>query len=257
LVDERGIRPAHNSWSTHCDNYVDNEKNFKEEAAYFANVFQKSGASSILEVGCGTGRHAIYLAKKGFSLTCTDISSGMLREAAERAEREGCSISFIQTSIQKLSKRVPERFDGVLCAGSVSAHLLDDVDLMLGLKNIYDVLNPGGMAIFENKSLFKGEEGTLEFGPLTAAPRVSGESDTLYLRVLKYGKKIVTHNIVAIEKREGNWNYSVRSFDLRKDITRSLEEKLPGIGFSKIDVNRGVIFEKTGHDEMDIVIAVK
>jgi len=36
--------------------------------------------SHILDVGCGSGRHAVELAQRGFQVTGIDISIGMLRE---------------------------------------------------------------------------------------------------------------------------------------------------------------------------------
>jgi len=41
--------------------------NFNEQAEFFAEIFCKNGVSSMLEVGCGTEKHAVLLAKRGFA----------------------------------------------------------------------------------------------------------------------------------------------------------------------------------------------
>jgi 2-polyprenyl-3-methyl-5-hydroxy-6-metoxy-1,4-benzoquinol methylase len=48
----------------------------------------------ILDVGCGTGRHAIEFAKRGYTVKGIDIANGYLEIAAENAGREGEAIEF-------------------------------------------------------------------------------------------------------------------------------------------------------------------
>ena len=53
------------------------------------------GATSVLDVGCGSGRLAVELAACGASVTGIDVSEGRLSEARERAEREGADARFL------------------------------------------------------------------------------------------------------------------------------------------------------------------
>lgn len=52
-------------------------------------------ASRILEVGCGTGRTACYLAAQGHDVIGIDIQSDMISKAKIRAEKENSSIQFL------------------------------------------------------------------------------------------------------------------------------------------------------------------
>lgn len=65
----------------------------------------------LLELGCGTGIDAQYLAERGFQVIATDISSGMLTEAQRRCE------DLPGVSLQRLDAsdvgQVKETFDGV------------------------------------------------------------------------------------------------------------------------------------------------
>lgn len=47
-----------------------------------------------LELGCGTGTNAIWLAKQGFQVTAVDISSVAIDMAREKAAAEGTNVSF-------------------------------------------------------------------------------------------------------------------------------------------------------------------
>lgn len=51
-------------------------------------------AKRILDIGCGTGRHAIELANRGYRVTGFDLSEGQLRLAREKAAAAGVQIDF-------------------------------------------------------------------------------------------------------------------------------------------------------------------
>ena len=54
------------------------DKRYDEEAQFVARLLREQAphARSILELGCGTGKHALALARQGFSLTGVDLSPG-------------------------------------------------------------------------------------------------------------------------------------------------------------------------------------
>lgn len=58
--------------------------------------------AKVLELGCGAGRNAIYLAKKGCSVDGVDLSNQALKWAKERAEKENVNIHFICQDIFEL-----------------------------------------------------------------------------------------------------------------------------------------------------------
>ena len=64
-------------------NLLYKEKDYAGEAEYVHKLIQKyqPGAKSILDLGCGTGRHDILLAEKGYSVTGVDRSEEMLAVA--------------------------------------------------------------------------------------------------------------------------------------------------------------------------------
>lgn len=55
-----------------------------------------------IDIGCGLGTSAIYLAKRGFDVTALDVSKTALRYASEMAEKEKVKINFIQGFAHKL-----------------------------------------------------------------------------------------------------------------------------------------------------------
>ncbi len=81
---------------------------------------EKTGASSpyrILDIGCGTGRHAIELSKRGHVVTGIDLSASMLEHARQKAKSQGLDLDFRQHDARQLPFQ--EEFDMVimLCEG--------------------------------------------------------------------------------------------------------------------------------------------
>jgi ubiquinone/menaquinone biosynthesis C-methylase UbiE len=75
-----------------------------------------AGCRRILELGCGTGEDAVYLASRGFEVLATDVSSPMLRAAERKARQAGFAdvIEFRPLPMERLASGLRgEMFDGV------------------------------------------------------------------------------------------------------------------------------------------------
>lgn len=105
--------------------------------AMLDTISLQSGCS-ILEVGCGTGRTACLLAKKGFRVTAIDIHPTMIEKARRRSEAEQLDINFEVGDVVSLPYH-DNQFDVVL-AESVT----NFVQAELALAEYYRVLKPGG-----------------------------------------------------------------------------------------------------------------
>ncbi len=70
-------------------------------------------SSHILDVGCGTGRHSVELARRGFRVIGIDISSGMLVEAKEAAQKVGVTVTWIRADATKFKSDT--KFDAAIC----------------------------------------------------------------------------------------------------------------------------------------------
>ncbi|WP_067813636.1 class I SAM-dependent methyltransferase [Nocardia inohanensis] len=49
---------------------------------------------TVLDIGCGTGEHAIFLAERGYEVCGLDVSPSAIRQARENAERHGVTARF-------------------------------------------------------------------------------------------------------------------------------------------------------------------
>ncbi|MBF0105592.1 MAG: class I SAM-dependent methyltransferase [Deltaproteobacteria bacterium] len=101
----------------------------------------------ILDIGCGTGRHAIELTKRGYNVTGVDLSESQLARAREKAQEAGLTIVFQTQDARNLT------FDGefdlaiMLCEGGFSLMETDEMNFAI-LKSAARALNAQGKLIF-------------------------------------------------------------------------------------------------------------
>ena len=63
------------------------EKNYESECDLLQKAFKQWGDNNIhaiLDLGCGTGNHAIPLARRGYKVTGVDLSANMLEKAQQK-----------------------------------------------------------------------------------------------------------------------------------------------------------------------------
>jgi cyclopropane fatty-acyl-phospholipid synthase-like methyltransferase len=145
-----------NEWEDFFDGhalvYMDNSftKNTMGEVDFVLEEFGLPAGSRILDVGCGTGRHAVELARRGHRVTGVDISSGMLAEAERAAGEAGVEVELIHADAARFTS--DKLFDAAICLCEGAFSLLgseDDPiehDLAI-LRNIRAALKPGARFI--------------------------------------------------------------------------------------------------------------
>ena len=111
--------------------------------------------SYVLDVGTGTGRFAIYLAKKGIDVVAMDSSNEMVLIAREKSKCEGCEkkTHFIIGDVENLPFKL-EVFDGV-CSIYVLVHFVSRDKI---IPEFSRVVKNGGIIVFDvpNEMLSKG-----------------------------------------------------------------------------------------------------
>jgi len=133
----------------HASEYLQNSftHNTLAEIDFILEVMPLPPGSSLLDVGCGVGRHTLELARRGYQMTGVDISTGMLEQARKTAKAQNLSVEWIQADASKFVS--PRPYDGVYCLCEGAFSLLSSADDSLVhdraiLGNIYAALKPGG-----------------------------------------------------------------------------------------------------------------
>jgi len=100
-----------------------------------------------LELGCGTGRVCVPLAKEGIDIVGIDISKEMLFEAKMKAERENLQLNLIQANI--INFDVKQIFDVILCVHNSFSHVNGLENLKLFFHSVKKHLSKDGIFILQ------------------------------------------------------------------------------------------------------------
>jgi SAM-dependent methyltransferase len=129
------------------------DKDYTAEALFVSQLIKTHApaAVSIMEIGCGTGAHAVELAELGYTVSGVDMSAGML-EAADARIRDltpdlQSKLSF--TLGDARSARLGKKFDAVISLFHVMSYQTSTADLLAALQTAKAHLNPGGVFVFD------------------------------------------------------------------------------------------------------------
>jgi SAM-dependent methyltransferase len=124
------------------------QKPYLMEARAVDTLIRESApaASTILDVGCGTGRHAAHLAAMGYRLHGIDMSEAMVAVAAQKSGSTG-NPSF--SVANALDFRFPGQFDVVMALFHVASYLKDVGELTRFAANARASLRDGGLLLFD------------------------------------------------------------------------------------------------------------
>jgi SAM-dependent methyltransferase len=111
------------------------------ESAFLAERWQSEGLTRFLDLGCGLGRHAVYMVQKGFDVTAADLSDLGLSHLKEWAAKENLNIKTALCNMLNLPFEAGS-FDCIM-AYNVIYHT-DTPGFIKALNEIKRVLKPGG-----------------------------------------------------------------------------------------------------------------
>jgi len=145
-----------NEWQKFFDEYAplymghEFTHNAVAEVDFILEEFDLPPGGRVLDMGCGTGRHAVELARRGYKVTGVDISSGMLDEARKAAEQAGVAVEWVQADAVRFTPR--QMFDAAICLCEGAFGLVgsgeDPIEHDLAiLRNVAAALKPGARFI--------------------------------------------------------------------------------------------------------------
>jgi len=128
-------------------------KDYGAEVGYVLSLLRQfvPNARTLLDLGCGTGIHAVAFARAGYEVVGVDRSGEMLAHAREKQNPldlgDAGSMRFLQSDIRTVA--LSRKFDAVVALFHVISYLPANDDLEATFARVREHLNPGGLFIFD------------------------------------------------------------------------------------------------------------
>lgn len=126
----------------------------QEDMPRIARIFEKHGVDKVLDLGCGSGRHSVYLAKQGFNVYGIDIAEQGIKIAKQWLKKERLQANLKVGSIYKKLPYKDNFFDAIISTHTI--HHARIRNIRKAIQEIERVLKPKGLIfIIVRKRKFK------------------------------------------------------------------------------------------------------
>ncbi len=126
------------------------DKDYKAECDFLESIFSEYFSNSvrgILDLGCGTGGHALTLVERGYKVAGVDLSRKMLEIGKRKAKKSKLNIKFIEGDIRNIE--LNQKFDVVISMFAVMSYQVANQDLISAFKTAWKHLKKSGLFIFD------------------------------------------------------------------------------------------------------------
>jgi SAM-dependent methyltransferase len=178
-----------------------------------------AGRSRVLDVGCGTGRHAAALSEAGLDVMGIDASAELLEVARVRAPE----VRFEVGDLREWT--APDPFDGALCRGVLN-DFVDDEDRQRAVDNLARMLRDGGLLVLDVRELANTRT---RYG---REPIVTRSAEGVFFRS---ETRLVGDVMVIQETISSQDDHATGEFRMRPWTGPELDERAATAGFMRVE----------------------
>ena len=131
-----------------------NDYDYKMWFNYIEDILKlyKKEPNQILEMACGTGNLSVFLAEKGYKLTCFDLSEEMLAQAYGKLNPYK-NVKLLNGNM--IDFKINKKFDAIVSICDSINYIINEKDLKNTFINVYEHLEDNGIFIFDINSYYK------------------------------------------------------------------------------------------------------
>lgn len=164
------------NWNTIYEEQGEIQSDVLPTVANALKILKAINCKKILDLGCGTGRHSIYLAKEGFEVHACDLSAKAIEITSQKAKSQNLSNIIVRQCDMLDTPYDDNFFDAVLCVWTTGHGLKKDIKK--SVKEMHRVLKNGGLLITDFISTDDDHYGVgEEIEPDTFLGNMPGEED--------------------------------------------------------------------------------
>lgn len=233
------------------------DKNYPEEAAYVDKLIQTHApkAKTLLELGCGTGLHAIALAELGYRIDGIDISQDMLNQAAIRfmnlPKKLVEKIALQQGDVRTF--RNQQTYDAVVALFHILSYQTTNADLRAMIETAAIHAKDAGLFIFD-----------VWYGPavLTERPELRvRELENSDIKIIRIARPVhypnqnrvdVNYQILIFDKKTTKMEELLETHPMRYLFRPELEILLAERGYALLKTEEWLTGKATGVDSWGV-----
>jgi len=184
-------------------------------------------SKKILDIGCGTGRHSIELAKRGYTVTGIDLSECMLERAIEKARESNVKVDFINADARDL--KFEKEFDLalIICEGGFPLMETDEMNFKILQNAAKSLKNKGKLILTTLNGLFPLFHSVKDYINSNSTEERSSEN-TFDLMTFR--------DKSTIKITDDNGNTKIIKCDERYYVPSEITWLLKSLGFKKIGI---------------------
>lgn len=120
-----------------------------EEQVKFLKEVAGNPPKAVLDIACGTGGYALELARQGYNVTASDLDAEMVRQLSQKVQESEFTISFLQSNMLELQKKLSDKFNLAFCIGNSVVHLENLLQIKDFLVNAKKLLEADGSLVIQ------------------------------------------------------------------------------------------------------------
>tara|TARA_A100001011_G_scaffold400752_1_gene518374 strand:+ start:2571 stop:3320 length:750 start_codon:yes stop_codon:yes gene_type:complete len=196
------------------------DKNYQLEANYIHEKIQeyKSNSKSILELGCGTGKHAINLTKFGYEILGIEKSESMLKKTTNRKNLE-----FQQGDIREI--KLKDKFDCVISLFHVMSYQITNKSLISVFKTAFNHLKEEGLFLFD----FWFGPAVIHQKPMVRTKTISTKNNTIFR--IASPELLLDRNQVNVKYTYHDFDHGTKNFRIINELHQMRYFSIPELEF--------------------------
>ncbi len=218
------------------DRSIDWDRRLAREIPFILKTLGDRQSARVLDLACGSGRHAIALAEQGHEVIGVDKSTTMINEAKSLAKGLDNPPEFIVANILDISPMTTGKFDLALCLGN-SLALLETVDQVKQLiKTINGILTQEGAFVIQVLNFRSILRDGFAYFPIKGVYD-SGEVRYLFARFFQHhkDKNYSTLVMTSFKKERNSWATVMASQNVLRLDKEILQEILSDCQFVTVE----------------------
>lgn len=185
----------------------------------------RTAAGLAVDLGAGFGRHALPLARRGYSVVAIDGCEPLLQELKSGAA--GLDVRAVRGDLLDFRMHVSRAAEVILCMGDTITHLPDGPAVITLFAAAAACLRPGGLFVLTFRDYASTElHGDGRFIPVRA------DENRILTCFLEYSREIVRVHDVLHERMPDGWHVRVSSYPKLRLSVESVVRPLTSLGFS-------------------------